>query len=655
MFVKLAILPCLILASVSHEVADPLTGAAQGARIMNLESPECRASVPNITLALERETRNVESSEYASSEMVAKETKGQEKLGAGSLDFGVQKESSIWILPAEVLIGILESLRFASLWQLLAVSHNLRQLAKQILCRLYTAKVNGDKHPYFSKILREFHVLVQDAGKAGDVPEACAILNGCMEYRSIKSFLEANFGYCIRHEAEKLPEFFLYNLSMDTLNDNRTSLLCPYLLDHQVSDLPLWFNFIVCLAEKGREDLLTQVDFSRVSEKDMPLLVAAKVPKVVIDEILSSPQGQKFEAASLDLLALAGYGVLPAKVDHDRALPLWALWSSQQHALPLPECGSICDAFSTESLPFWKSIFGSDSPSLLKMLKGKGEHDIQMMLRHAVDILGIIYQDRRSYHSYQAILTYLCFSEMRTPVAVTNFNRMLNMSPDFGMNGLYALLHCKQYSLIAILASRDKVALDWEQSLTFIDKLLQAKVTKLIPYFAKNAVQMPGGADFVKGLILRNAADAYVAIFVDLLNGPDRQCDHCSYCFYAPGAALKSLASGADLSLENVAELLNDANGYYHDSKQISREVHVVHTLMFWEAVETVLSHFISQIPQGEFVDFKIFKTILRSTKYADDFVVKSSQLCEHFGDQEIVFIKEFRPDLAGKILPEGC
>lgn len=650
MFVKLAILPCLILASISHELGDPLTEAAQDVCIMSLKSFGPKAFVPSSTRAVERETRNLESSEHVSSEMVAK---SQRDLETENPNSKVEEVSSILILPTEVLMSILTSSKFATLWQLLAVSHDLLQLAKQTLRNLYTAEVNGEKHPHFGKILREFRILVQGTGEARAVSEACTILNGSVEYTGIKSFLEANFGHCIKHEAGKLPEFFHHNLSTDISNDSRLSLLLPYLLEHQVGDLSTWSNFIIYLAEHGREDLLTQVDFSRVSAKDMSILVAAKVPKAVIDGILSSPQGQKFDAVSLDLLALAGYGVLPAKLDHDRALPLWALWSSQQHSLPLPECGSICGAFSVKSLPFWMSIFSSDSPGLLKLLKGKGVHEIQMILRHTDDVLDFNYQNRYICYSYQAILTYLCFSEMRTPVTVTNFNHMLNKSPDFGMNGLYALLHCKQYDLIAALVSRGKVASDWKQSLAFIDKLRRAKVTELVPYFAKDAMQRPGGADFVKGLILRHEDDAYVAIFVDFLNGPDRQYDHCSYCFYATGEALRSLASGADLSFEDVAELLNDAGGYYHDSMQISCEVHVVHTLMFWEAAEAVLSHFIAQIPQGEFIEFEVFKTILLSTKYANDFVVKSSQLCKPFESQDIIFIKKFRPDLAEKLFLE--
>lgn len=195
----------------------------------------------------------------------------------------------------------------------------------EALSRFYTVKVNGKSYPHYDKILREFHALVQGAGKAGAVTEAYASLNGSLEYACIKSFLEANFGYCIRHEEEELPKFFLIDFSVDILDDDRMSLLLPYLLDYQIEVGPMWLSFITSLVEHGRDDLLAQVGFQNIQPAMLFRLIAAKVPKAIINGILSSSSGVLFDARSLQYFSLAGYGDLSVENDPNRILPLCIL------------------------------------------------------------------------------------------------------------------------------------------------------------------------------------------------------------------------------------------------------------------------------------------------------------------------------------------
>lgn len=74
---------------------------------------------------------------------------------------------------------------------------------------------------------------------------------------------------------------------------------------------------------------------------------------------------------------------------------------------------------------------------------------------------------------------------------------------------------------------------------------------------------------------------------------------------------------------------------------------------MFWEAAEESIAHFVTEIPSGELIDFDVFKTVLLSKRYTDDFVVRSGKLCGPFQDPEATFVNEFRPDLAARLLPK--
>lgn len=483
--------------------------------------------------------------------------------------------------------------------------------------------------------------------------EAYVILNESPEYAYLKSFLEANFGHCIRHKERELPELFLYNLSVDILNDDRMSLLLPYLLDHQIEVGPIWLSFVTSLVERGRDDLLAQTGFQNIQSGQLARLIAAKVPKAVIDRIIDSPNGRNFDVADLEYFSLVGYGNWPVSNNPLRALPLCILWSSQKQRLPVPEHGVIVNGTVPWSLPFWMDLFNSDSQDMLKLVQAKGDSSIKLILNLMNRVYAVSHSNDKALDAYQAILTHLRFSKMCTPSVEANFEDMLYSSRFIGVESLKAMLCCRQFKLIAQLAADDRISLSWADNFTLLDRLWQLKRLKLVPFFAIGAIHGPGSADFVKSLILRFESPEYISMFTSVLKGPGEKFNHCSFCFCASEFFLRVIFRRPDFIPEYICNGLRKENGYQHGNKQVSRAVHVVHMLMFWEATEKNIAHFIAKIPPRELIDFEVFKTILLSKRYTDDFIVGSSNLCGPFQDPEIIFIKEFRPDLADRILLE--
>ena len=241
-----------------------------------------------------------------------------------------------------------------------------------------------------------------------------------------------------------LPELFLNSLSMNILNDDRMSSLLLHLPDYQFDEASVRYNFIHSLVVWGRDGLLVQMYNSSFSAVSVSTLIGAQGPKAVINGIRDSPHGQNFDANDLDHMALAGYGDLPTKSVPNQFLPLWVLQSSQQHGLPAPEHDYLCDPFSLQSIPFWIELISGGSPDLLKLLRANGNQEIQMILRHLDRIVVVTFQDSQTLDSCQALLTYLLFSELHTPSAISNLENMIESSPFISLNNLYALLHYKK-------------------------------------------------------------------------------------------------------------------------------------------------------------------------------------------------------------------
>lgn len=581
------------------------------------------------------------------------------------------------LLRQDSWMTILGTLGLADLRRCCHVSTDLCRMARVLLLSKYGIQYNGKIYPNFTKMAARLEGLADHAyesSNAGDLEETYGILESSPEYIGLKALLQASFGCCISHEEEELPKFIFTGHLLGLLDDDYRISIVPHLIRSVVSRQKIRvmpyhakcslghslcrYNLICGLVERGRLDLLSQIRFQRMVPEELYVLIAARVPKAVIKVILDCSNLQRFDAGDLDLMALAGYGKLPAEVARAPEVPLLVLWSSQQSGLPLPECRLLCQGLSMTAVPFWIDLFQNESRELLELVQAKGDADIQMImsnLKERADISRVGKEDR---DVYQAILIHLYSSGMQNESVVENFQAMFGGS-SFGFHSLSALLTCKQHALLAKMDG-NRLSPGCEL-LAFIDRLHRAGSADLVSLFAKNARRRARLPPFVKSLVLQKADSSYIQVFLDVLDHHVKQIPRpyvgaapLESCFCAPLSTLAYLASGQELSVADIEERLAEVKEGYAPWGHVPWELQVTHMLMYWGAPEAAVLHYFGQLPHDELIDSDIFAEAFLSMKYSDDLIIRCSKQCEFFEEDREALVREWRPDLARRLFPSG-
>lgn len=552
-------------------------------------------------------------------------------------------------LPRDIWVAIVENLGIAGLAVSYPISRDFYALARHTFLSFYGIEYGGKIYPHLTKLVRKFDVLVEDAMNAserGDLKEVCQILDGSQEYVAIKTLLEGTFGYCICHEEEDLLTFRLDSFCLDILNDSDKVSVVPYILSSLDTRSSCWGHLIRGLAERGRQDLLEQVRFRKVSFSDVLLLVAAKVAKSVIDSVLASPAARLLDKGERNLLALAGYGSLPAETCSDCKLPVAVVWSSGQNELALPEHWLPCDGLSLAALPFWVDLIENGRTERFEVLQARGDAEIQAVLRSLTGPANIPLVSEEERDVYQAILIHLRFSGMVNQQVIENYEAMLGQNA-LGFHSLCALLDCKALDVIAEL-DRRRLRWNYVDQIAFVDRLYRSGSMQLASLFADAIVRTAPGVSVVESLILRKADKTYIQIFLDaIVKHPEDSV--LKRCFCAPLGVLACFASDCELSIAEIDEMLAGIMGYSFRDEQVSQELHTVHMLLFWKAPEAVVAHYMQRLPAKELIASELVTRAVRTKKYSDDFVVDCGERCETVEDVERE-ISEFRPNLASKL-----
>lgn len=552
-------------------------------------------------------------------------------------------------LPRDIWLAIVENLGIAGLAGSYPVSRDFYALARRTFLSFYGIEHGGRIYPHLAKLVRRFDALVEgalNASESGDPEEVCQILDSSQEYVAVKALLESTFGYCICHEEEALPTFSLDSFCLDLLNDTGKVSVVPYILGSLDTRSSYWGHFIHGLAERGRQDLLEQVRFRKVSFNDVLLLVAAKVSKSTIDSVLASPAAQLLGKAERDLLALAGYGDLPAGAHFDCKLPVAVIWSSQQNGLALPEHWLPCDGLSLAAIPFWMDLIENGRTEWFKLLQANGDAEIQTVLRSLTGPANIPVVSEEERDVYQAILIHIRFSNMVNQQVIENYEAMLGQNA-LGFHSLCALLDCKALDVIGRL-DRRRLKWNYADQIAFVDRLYRSGNVQLVSLFADAVVRTAPGVIFVESLILRKADKAYIQIFLDaIVKHPEDSV--LKRCLCAPLSVLTCFASDCELSIAKIDEMLAGIMGYSFRDEQVSQELHTVHMLLFWKAPEAVIAHYMQRLPDKELIDPMLVTRAVRAKRYSDDFVVDCGERCETVDDVERE-ISEFRPSLAKKL-----
>lgn len=92
--------------------------------------------------------------------------------------------------------------------------------------------------------------------------------------------------------------------------------------------------------------------------------------------------------------------------------------------------------------------------------------------------------------------------------------------------------------------------------------------------------------------------------------------------------------------------MLGMLNGFQGNATGSPKEAHALYTVVFWEATEEIIEHFLDQDGSDCEISQQVFLKLLRSAKYSTGFWRRLLQRFESLDDSTRKEVEKFRPDL---------
>lgn len=603
--------------------------------------------------------------------------------------------NSLLSLPAEIQKHIFAQLGFAGLYQTSHVSKHFHKLAHHLLMPLYGYKYAGKIFLCYSRMFRALEKLEHEAFDMHGSDKVYTVLQSSPDYMCLKLVVQAKFGSCIYYNQDSLPIFNLHKVTLDILNDVHRISALPYILDQTIDD-PDWIYYICGLAELKRIDLLEQMTFPGIRASTFYQLMQAFLPESVVMNAVSSllanePQEQLSKA--LAFVRSSGQADLAPQ---NQQQPLFILRHLHEKSIPVPETWVFIDGLEEHSISFWMYVLAlepEEVDGLLNLVLKHGDDNTKLLASafyepfFASDSAMVVYSSGQvaEVDICQAMLIRFHFTFTENAHLYINYEAMLERLENTGYHTACALLDCDQTYLI-----KTEMTL---RSLNFNFEALAVKMYRIKDggqdLFLEHCLsKLPHAATMLKNLIKRKADKLYI----DSVWRSIRKRSHDSCCddisCYAPVEMLANLTSVDDFSvseteeilamqdefeqntpfvgseetpsmldvsdddtfIDNVEELLSILDGFEDLSSLAAEELRALYTVMFWEAPEQVIWHFLGQLPEGCLLDYGHVLRFILLEKYSPKLCLK---LLEHqesksglLMQQLVVQVSHFRPDI---------
>lgn len=566
-------------------------------------------------------------------------------LLAASLELEAPRVSAAGALPRDIQTIIFSMAGLAALYQASCVSKEWCVLARLTIGSLYEIKHGGKAFWNYTTLLRELDALMQGAEEGQGVAEANAAPGASADFACIKSILEAQFGYCFKVVAGRLPEFRLKDASLDILNDEQRISVLPYCLDQQILK-ENWVHFIVGLVELGRFDLLEQVAFLKIGPVDFRRLMSVRLPESVILAASTSLQRNGPTLDLSNLLAYAGFGSRAAPLPDGCEVPLYLLRYLHEKSIPLPHNSVITYGLHGSAIPFWTYVLERGTEETAGLMELALEHSSGRAKR----LLSMFYEptsgadlDLPEGDVYQAVLIRARFSPICNAHVRQNFESMQKGLVDIGYHTACAFLECKQYKL-ANRCSLKRLSNNELEAL--VVKMQQLGDSDLVPLIITGIQCMYGAPFLLQSLIRRKAEDSLVKVVWDAIRGSREVRSFTNHLCSPSLEALRLHMFGQEISIDHTQEMLAMLDGVAYYGFHIPKEACALYTLMFWEAPESLIDSFLEAASSEFSLVFVLVKQFLRLKKYSSGLCRKLIARLGPISAEQLLGLLSFRPDL---------
>lgn len=245
---------------------------------------------------------------------------------------------------------------------------------------------------------------------------------------------------------------------------------------------------------------------------------------------------------------------------------------------------------------------------------------------------------------YQAVLIRFYFNPVYTGNVTKSYLRMLGSLED-DYHTICAFLDCRQYAIISGWNFDDWSDYYRER---IIDKVYQLNEDCLNPLILKCGKCLEEPLEFLRLLVKRKAKDSFVQAVWNSIRKPSRSEAPGDHGSLESLSALRRLMFEQDVSIAAVDKILVVLAQHRVFGAKITDKAraHGLYLLMFWEAPESIVDHFLDQIPSTYKFDPDKLGPLLRSAKYSNEFWMK---LMGRLGRMKYALrdeLCEFRPEL---------
>lgn len=535
-------------------------------------------------------------------------------------------------LVQDVRMLIFEKLEFADLYQASYVSEGFRVWADEAIMSLYVIRHGGKAYLNYTSIIHELNSLFADIRMRNLRDMDTAVFNDLPHVSCVRSILEPHFGRCINYNRFNEVCFNEGKVSVHILSDPQKITALPYILDFNFYD-SAWIHLIRGLAELKRFDLLGKMAFRKIYKLRFCELMSVSLPGHVLMTAAKSFQAESPGSKLAKLLAFAESGsqAALALLPRDYKPPLLILRYIYEKGIPVPENWIFTDGLKESSLSFWMYVLNSgaeEASNLLGLVLNHGDDKSKYLALAFYELVSPRRLKSGKRDVYQAMLIRFRFSPITNANVELNYNSMLKRQPVIGYHSTCALLDCRQYALL----NRCRLAIFESAFLrALIGRMYRLNDDQLNMFTAKLVGCYLGAPKLLKFLILSKADDWHVQLVWNAIQLNEFHSNVAHYC-RAPLETLKAIVFERDILPENVQKMLAMLDGFWDDEsgKAIPREVHLLYTVMFWEASEQVISYFLAKVPRDYNLKrgIKYAQNMMRLGKYSGELLRMLTERC---------------------------
>lgn len=548
-------------------------------------------------------------------------------------------------LTIDSLKHILLQLGFADVCRCFYVSKGFSNLAKPIfeehLCFI-THK--GRAYLNYTEMLHEMNVIMVDAAKDRDSAEAYAVLAASPKFVFLQSVLEMKFGYCIGHEKEGLPQFYLEGGSLGILHDERKLSILPYVIDRHVYP-DMMIPVIRELAMLERFDLLEQIKLKWMNTRYFKQLMGVFLPRAVIINAVKALKENFPSSGLLKWLHYTGFD-REAVLLEDFEPPLFILRHLHENDIPIPRYWSFVDGLEESSISFWMYLINSEpnkAAELANIVMKQGDAGSRHLLRSfyepvpATDLL----PGRKDV--YQAMLLRFRSKHIPTMAGTLVYDTVLESSTAPGIHFAEAMVDCRQFHLIDRCAVKGHETAFASRLIERICRFTDGKHDSLVAKYVK---LMGPNHKFFRRLIHQKVNDSYLEIIWDPIcmamhpgSSGDRSC-------VVQFSTVKSLTLGLDLCFDDARRVLGMLAALDSFTDAVSNEERIFRTAICWMASEEIITRLLDQLPTSCVLNQKEITPLVLLNRYSNEFWKKVMGRCGHLEPCLSAVLERFRHDL---------